>query len=183
MAIRKEKILVLKPWKSDHRIMLLLILGIFLQTGCRVYKQYPLSYHGVQQLKNKPVQLYLIDNEHDLSEVWAIKSYSFEKNDISCKIEQLPPSKARDLMTLSSQKDAHQSRNDVRLYAKSSLVQQLKSTDSVTFDYHLLQRIEVTELDDDRTLGKTALKIFVIVGTAILSLLLLFFILLAMTGF
>jgi hypothetical protein len=183
MAINKETTWILKRCTTNQRTILLLILGIFLQTGCLSYKHAPLSINSMQKLKDKKVQLYLIDNENVLSEVWALKSYRFDKNDISCKIEQLPPSKARDLMTLSSQKDAHQSRNDVRLYAKSSLVQQLKSTDSVTFDYHLLERIEVTELDDDRTLGKTALKIFVIVGIAILSILLLFFILFATDGF
>lgn len=146
----------MKPCCSaNYRIILLLILGSFLQTGCRVYKHYPLSYHGVQQLKNKPVQLYLVDNEHVLSEVWALKSYRFDKNEISCKIEHLPPLIARNVMLLSSREDAHESRNDVRLYAKPALVQQLKGADSVTFDYHLLDRVDVSELDVDQTILRT----------------------------
>ncbi len=155
MAISKEKTLDLKRWKADHRIMLLFVLGIFLQTGCMSYKHAPLSYHGVQQLKDEQVQLYLIDNENVLTEVWALKSYRFDKNEISCKIEHLPPSVARDVMVKKTKKSARKKSNHVHLFATPALVQQLQAADSVTFDYHLLDRVEAQKLNIVLTILKT----------------------------
>jgi hypothetical protein len=159
--------------------MLLLVLGIFLQTGCLSYKHAPLSYRGVQQLKDKKVQLYLIDNENVLSEVWALKSYSFDKNEISCKIEHLDPSMARDVMLKETQKSARKKRNHVHLFATPALVQQLQAADSVTFDYHLLDRVEVQELNIVLTIFKTVGVILLIGLAAYITLILIALIILA----
>ena len=179
MVISKEKTLDLKRWKAGLRIMLLLVLGIFLQTGCLSYKHAPLSYRGVQQLKDKKVQLYLIDNENVLSEVWALKSYSFDKNEISCKIEHLDPSMARDVMLKETQKSARKKRNHVHLFATPALVQQLQAADSVTFDYHLLDRVEVQELNIVLTIFKTVGVILLIGLAAYITLILIALIILA----
>lgn len=181
MAINKEKTLVLKRWKADHRIVLFLTLGIFLQTGCLSYKHASLSYRGVQQLKGKKVQLYLIDNENVLREVWALKSYRFDKNEISCKIEHLDSSVARDVMLKKTQKSARKKSNNVHLFATPALVQQLQAADSVTFDYHLLDRVEVQKLNIVLTIFKTVGVILLIGFAAYTILILIALIILAAT--
>jgi hypothetical protein len=122
--------------------------------SCANYRYFPLSYHGVKTLDSTAVTMYLVDNEHVLTNVWTIKKYNFKKNDISCTIEKVPENLAVDIVQTISKEDIVANKNQVLLFAKPALTKKLEQTGSITFDYHELDRIRAVDNDHEKAIYK-----------------------------
>jgi hypothetical protein len=112
--------------------------------------------------------MYIIDKEHVLTNVWAVKNYKFNKNDIICTYEKLPEHLGEEIVKTTSKEDAELNQKKVFLFAKPALTEKLVQQTSITFDYHELDRIQVVEKDHDKTISESLLYILgSIVGTAL----------------
>ena len=141
-------------WIPNNRsACYLFLLACLCTTSCSNYRYFPLSYHGVKALDSTAVTMYLVDNEHVLTNVWAIKKYGFKKNDISCTIEKVPEKNAVFIVQTISKEDVQANKNQVLLFAKPELTKKLTQAGSITFDYHELDRIQVVEKDDEKTIS------------------------------
>jgi len=139
--------------------LLLLILGM---SSCAVQNHFPLSYYGVNHLDKSKLKLYLIDNEHVLTKVWSMHAMKTHQDEITCRLKPLPESEASQVVMIKNQADAARSEDHVFFFAKPSLIAQIANKDSVTFDYHALDRITVVELDGNATGNKTLKNLAII---------------------
>jgi hypothetical protein len=100
------------------------------------------------------------------------------QDEITCRLKPLPASEASQVVLINNQLDASHSADHVFFFAKPSLIAQIAGKDSVTFDYHALDRISVVELGGNETANKTLKNLAVIptitFGILFLLLLLLF---------
>jgi hypothetical protein len=97
--------------------------------------------------------MYIVDNEHVLTNIWLVRDYKFNKDDISCTLEKVPDSLSSDIVKTISSEDAEANKDQVLLFAKPALTKKLAQTGSITFDYHELDRIQVVEKDDEKTIS------------------------------
>ncbi len=145
-------------------ILLLLISGM---SSCRVHNHFPLSYYGVNHLDKNKLKLYLIDNEHVLTRVWSMHAVETHQDEISCRLQPLPVSEASQVVLINNRQDAEDSQNHVFFYAKPSLIAEITGKDSVTFDYHALERISVVEKDGDASAEKILQNLAIIFSIAL----------------
>jgi hypothetical protein len=121
--------------------------------------------------------MYIVDNEHVLTNIWLVRDYKFNKDDISCTLEKVPDSLSSDIVKTISSEDAEANKDQVLLFAKPALTKKLAQTGSITFDYHELDRIQVIDKDHNETISATLLIIIgSSVGIALVLLGLIFFI-------
>jgi len=166
-----------------HRHALLVwIITCLSSVSCSHYQHFPLSYHGIKTLDSTVVTMYLVDNEHVLTNVWAIKKYTFKNDDISCTIEKVPETFAVEIVQTISKEDVEVNKNQVLLFAKPELTKKLAQTGSITFDYHELDRIQVVEKDDQKNISKAVTIVVGILGGVALLLLILLIIAIFLTG-
>jgi hypothetical protein len=151
------------PPKNRHQLLVWVLTCLF-SVSCANYRYFPLSYHDVESLDSTAVTMYLIDNEHVLSNVWAIKKYTFKKDDISCTLENVPKNLAVDIVQTISKEDFEANKNQVLLFAKPELTKKLPQTGSVTFDYHELDHIQVVEKDHKTTFSNVILFTIAFLG-------------------
>lgn len=150
--------------------LILLVIGI---SSCRIHNHFPLSYYGVNHLDKSKLKLYLIDNEHVLTKVWSMHAVETHQDEISCRLQLLPVSEASEVVMIKNKQDAENSDNHVFFFAKPDLIQQIEGKESVTFDYHALEKITVVENDGEASGNKIVenLAIFLSVTIGVLILL------------
>ncbi len=144
-------------------ILLLLVSGM---SSCRVHNHFPLSFYGVNHLDKSKLKLYLIDNEHVLTKVWSMNAVETHKDEISCRLKPVPVAEASQVVLINNRQDAEDSQNHVFFFAKPSLIAQVDGKDSVTFDYHALERISVVENDGAAAANKILENLAIIFGVA-----------------
>jgi len=166
------------PFKNNHKTSLnmslkqfrfLTLIGILLfGVGCRFYQTSPLSIYKVRKISGihkKNRHFFLIDEEHDLSEVWELKHCHFDKTTVSARLTKLDPKFAADSILVTKDVPPDVFKNRVYLYATPNLVRQLSSsTDSIQFSYNDLSSISVVEID----IKKTSFRNASILGTVLL---------------
>ncbi|GEM_PF-3003004 len=144
--------------------LILLVIGI---SSCRIHNHFPLSYYGVNHLDKSKLKLYLIDNEHVLTKVWSMHAVETHQDEISCRLQPLPASEASEVVMIKNKQDAENSDNHVFFFAKPGLIAQIDGKDSVTFDYHALEKITVVEQDGDASANKVLENLAIIFGIAL----------------
>jgi hypothetical protein len=144
-------------------ILLLLVSGM---SSCRVHNHFPLSYYGVKHLEKSKLKLYLIDNEHVLTKVWSMHAVKTHQDEISCRLKPVPEAEASQIVLINNRQDAEDSQNHVFFFATPSLIAQVDGKDSVTFDYHALEKISVVEKDGDAAANKILENLAIIFGVA-----------------
>jgi len=97
-------------------------------------------------------RLYLVDSKHDSTHVWIMRKSSFSDHEITCMLEKLPATTAAQITALEPEHNSSKARNKVLFYAKPALIQRLPANDTLTFDYHELDRIEAVEMNYKRSL-------------------------------
>lgn len=131
------------------------ILFTVVLSNCTTYQRYQLSYIGVKEGDRVGARLFLVDSEHDSTEVWAMRKSTFSDHEITCILEKLPEPKAKQITAIESKHNASSTRNKVLFYAKPALVQRIPANDTLIFDYHELDRIEAVEMNYKRSLVRS----------------------------
>jgi hypothetical protein len=115
--------------------------------------------------------MYIVDNEHVLTNIWAIKDYKFNKNDIICTYEKIPEQLGEEIIETTSKEIAELKKNKVFLFAKPALIEKLAQNTSITFDYHELDRIQVIENDQEKIISDiVVISLWAVGGIALLLL-------------
>lgn len=141
--------------------------------ACISYQRVPLSYTGVLNADKTKAHLYLIDNQHVLTNVWHVQQYAFEDQKIMFKLKKMPPSQGSGIVQINTNEEAKNSTHNLFFFAKPSLVDQIQKSDSITFDFHDLERIETTETDFKTTFKRSSP---IVPGTILTILLIITFI-------
>jgi hypothetical protein len=137
-------------------VILLLLIGCVVGlNACISYQRVPLSYLGVLNADKTKAHLYLIDNQHVTTNIWSVQEYHFEDQKISFMIKKIPQSQRDGVVQITSQEGAKRSMNNLLFFAKPALIDQIQNSDSITFDFHQLERIETTEIDYKTTIKKS----------------------------
>jgi hypothetical protein len=123
--------------------------------ACISYQRVPLSYMGVLNADKTKSHLYLIDNQHVLTNIWYVQYYQFEDQKISFKLKKVPPSEGGGIVQIFSEEEAKNSMHNLLFFAKPALIDQVNKSDSITFDFHELERIEITETDFKTTFKRS----------------------------
>jgi hypothetical protein len=137
--------------KFKYLISILILVEL---SACTSYKRYQLSYVGVKEGNPQTARLYLVNNQ-DSSEVWHMARAKFSDHQIFCLLKKQPLPAAFRITTLEKHQNAADARNKVLFYAKPALVKRLPTNDTLTFDYHELDRIEAIEMNYKRTQALT----------------------------
>jgi hypothetical protein len=106
--------------------------------------------------------MYIVDNEHILTNMWVVRDYKFNKDDMSCTLEKVPEKIGEEIVKINSKEDAELNQKRVLLFAKPALTEKLAQNTSITFNYHELDRIQVIEKDHEKTISDTVMTLFVI---------------------
>ncbi len=147
--------------------LLLVVTGL---SCSNVYNHFPLSYYGLKKLDQTNLKLYLIDNEHVLTNVWSISSLKTNQDEITCRLKQLTPSAAEQVIKIDDYPDALRSQNNILFFAKPNLIAQIANKDTVTFDYNALEKIAVVEQDQATSITKSLKNtlLFIVIAAAVL---------------
>jgi hypothetical protein len=152
------------------RSYLTLFLFITGLCSCTVFKHFPVSYYDLNKLNKKNLKLYLVDNEHVLTNVWSMQETKTDQNQITCSLIQLKTYEAEEVVTMSDQYDAFESQKNILFFAKPNLVAKIINKATITFDYNALEKIVVVKRDDKATLTKSIKNtlLFTVIASAIL---------------
>lgn len=132
---------------------LLLLVVLSWQTSCSYYQRYPMSKARMPKIDTQGLTFYLLDAAHPLSKVWYISDYSISEKSMSAFLVRLSETEAMQVTTVSSNRDARASKNEVLLFAKPQYALGLPDTLTTQIDFDQLEKIEVHEVNYGKTLA------------------------------
>ena len=146
------------PPKSFFPALAFATLSLLL-VSCVFYQRYPLAKSRLSIINKDPLTFYLLDAAHVRSRVWYISEARFEGDKITGFLVKLTEMEATEVATVSNNRDAKQSKNEVLLYAKPKFAMTLTDTMTTTIPHDQLEKIEVYEANHGKSLAVSALAI------------------------
>jgi hypothetical protein len=120
-------------------------------TGCVFYQRYPLAKSRLDKINKEQLTFYLLDAAHVRSRVWYISEAQFEGDKITGFLVRLTEMEATEVATISNNRDAKMSREEVLLYAKPKFAMTLTDTMTATIPHDQLEKIEVYEVNHGKS--------------------------------
>lgn len=133
-------------------VFLLFIIGI-LQSSCAHYQRYSMSKSRLEKINPEKLSIYLLDAGHPNTRGWYVQQASFEKDWVNGTIIRMSELETLEAATLRDRQDASESRNDVLLYLDTDYAAKLPDTSSLKIPGSKLQKVEVCELNINKTIA------------------------------
>lgn len=135
-----------------------LFFALLLLSGCIFYQRYPLAKSRLPQIRKDNLTFYLLDVSRPASRAWYVSEADFQDDIMKGFIIRLDEPEAKEVATLTGNRDAKSSKNEVLLYAKPKYALTLADTATVTISYDQLEKIEVYEANHEKSLGVSLLS-------------------------
>lgn len=141
------------------KYLLFIICIVTLATSCVTYKRYPLPQSRLKVVDNTALKYYLLDAAHPSSTGWYMSDVRIDSTKIECYLSKLTKEETKEIFAISSRRDARWSKNDVLFYAKPVFASAISDSLTATINLRDLERIEVYEINQMRTLGTPLITI------------------------
>jgi hypothetical protein len=112
------------------------------------------------RINRENLTFYILDAAQPGLRVWYVSKARFQRDQMHCHIERVEAAEAEEIATLRGRRDARESKNEVLLYANSSLALTLSDTASVSIDYSEVDRVEVHEVNQSKSIAYSLLCFF-----------------------
>jgi hypothetical protein len=139
----------------------LALLFLFLLTDCTFYQRYPMAKSRLPKIEKSRLTFYLLDAAHPRSRVWYISEAEFQDDKITGFLVKLEEFEAEEVATVSNNRDAKMSRDEVLLFAKPRFAMTLRDTITTTITHDQLEKIEVYEVNHGKSVAISAFAIIV----------------------
>lgn len=136
-------------------IKTLLLLSLFWLSfnSCVRYKRYSMVSSRLEKVNPAGLSVYLLDAAHPLTRGWYLSEPKFEKKSVSGFLVRMAEVEVLEVVEIRNRRDGQLSKNDLLLYAKPELAAQWFDTATVVIPNKQLERVEVCEMDQMRSIG------------------------------
>lgn len=121
-------------------------------SGCIFYQRYPLAKSRLTKIEKQQLTFYLLDAARPRSRVWYVSEAEFQEDSMRGFLIRLDESEAEEVATVDNRRDARSSKNEVLMYAQPRFALALADTALVTITYDQLEKIEVYEVNHEKSL-------------------------------
>ncbi|MBV6442655.1 MAG: hypothetical protein DYG98_05515 [Haliscomenobacteraceae bacterium CHB4] len=132
---------------------------IFVLSGCVFYQRYPMAKGRLTKINSEPLTFYLLDASRPHSRVWYISEADFQNDSMRGFLIRLNESEAQEVATVNGNRDARSSKNEVLMYAAPRYALTLADTALVTIRYDQIEKIEVYEVNHNKSLALSLLAL------------------------
>ena len=135
-----------------------LLLGISLvlltQSSCAYYQRYSMPKARLKKINPAGLSIYLVDAAHPLTRGWYLTEPKFEGDKVTGFISRMAEVETLEASLVRNRFDAQQSKNDILLFAKPQFAATLPDTATMTIQNDQLEKIEVCEMNQLKTVGR-----------------------------
>jgi len=144
---------------ATTRIICLLGMLCLLLSGCIFYQKYPMAKSRLTKITHLPLTYYVLDAARPKSRVWYVSEAEFSEGKMNGFLVRVSETEAEEIATVSGNRDAKSSKNDVLMYARPKYAMTLADTATVSLSYDELEKIEVFEVNHGKTVAVTLLTL------------------------
>lgn len=130
---------------------------LILLSGCIFYQRYPMAKSRLQKIENRQLTYYILDASRPYSRVWHVSEVDFQEDKLNAFLVRLGEPEAQEIATVDNNRDARYSKNEVLMYAKPKYALALADTATVTIPYDQLEKIEVYEVNHNKSVALSLL--------------------------